>query len=463
MDLLGEALIEAAGVPELEAVIHAGLAEAGRFSFARKRSWAERHAGVSLRLAERLDDDALRANALSILAILRFDHRDPQALRLAERAYRLAAPLADPRYVQKAGWSVGHILTWIGMTERAREWLERRFADWHERDEQMRSTFLWYLALVELWAGRWDIASEYADQAQEINTLYGLDLPTDDYPSALIALHRGQFAAAREHSRRALSVGEEQQLEFYFAILAVCDLWSGGPEAALTNFMRAERAADAIGMDEPSMRWWRAECVEALLQLGRIDDAERLTADWETAARRLGRERVVAQAVRCRGLIAVANGDLPEALTLLEEAVYRHEAAGDPFGRARALLGLGAARRRARQKRTARDALDAAIGEFEALGAVSWVAAAREELARIGGRQRIEGLSPSELRVATLVAEGRTNREIASALFLAERTVASHLTHIYAKLGIRSRTELAGQPLPSAPVLSEEAGKVQTS
>ena len=68
---------------------------------------------------------------------------------------------------------------------------------------------------------------------------------------------------------------------------------------------------------------------------------------------------------------------------------------------------------------------------------------ARDELGRIGGRTRDEGLSPAERRVAVLVAEGRTNREVAAALFLGERTVASHLTHIYAKLGVRSRTELA--------------------
>jgi DNA-binding NarL/FixJ family response regulator len=95
--------------------------------------------------------------------------------------------------------------------------------------------------------------------------------------------------------------------------------------------------------------------------------------------------------------------------------------------------------------------MEAALSGFEAIGAASWVAAARSELARIGGRTRIEGLSPSELSVATLVAEGRTNREIASALFLGEATVASHLSHIYAKLGIRSRTELARHVLPSAP------------
>jgi DNA-binding NarL/FixJ family response regulator len=120
-------------------------------------------------------------------------------------------------------------------------------------------------------------------------------------------------------------------------------------------------------------------------------------------------------------------------------------------------------RRRARQKRTARAALKAALARFEALGAASWAAVARAELARIGGRQRMEGLSPSELRVATLVAEGRTNREVASALFLSKTTVASHLSRTYAKLGVRSRTELTRQMLSDAPLPSGETSKVHNS
>jgi DNA-binding CsgD family transcriptional regulator len=67
------------------------------------------------------------------------------------------------------------------------------------------------------------------------------------------------------------------------------------------------------------------------------------------------------------------------------------------------------------------------------MGAVRWAERAREELGQIGGRTRIEGLTPAERRVADLVAKGRTNAEVASALFLAERTVASHLTRVYTK------------------------------
>lgn len=152
---------------------------------------------------------------------------------------------------------------------------------------------------------------------------------------------------------------------------------------------------------------------------------------------------MLASVTRCRGLVAAARGDVEQALSLLEQAVTQHEAVGDPFGRTRTLLALGAVRRRARQKRAAREAIEAALVGFEELGAATWTKKARAELGRVGGRTRIEGLTPAERRVADLVAEGRTNREVAATLFLGERTVASHLTRIYAKLGVRSRTGLA--------------------
>lgn len=153
--------------------------------------------------------------------------------------------------------------------------------------------------------------------------------------------------------------------------------------------------------------------------------------------------------------MAASEGDVDRAARLLEGAVEQHEAVGDPYGRARALLALGTARRRMRQKRSAREAITAALAGFEELGAEVWVGKARRELGRIGGRTREEGLTAAERRVAALVAQGRTNREVAAALFLGERTVASHLTHIYAKLRIRSRVELARR-------FEDEHSKVQT-
>ena len=219
--------------------------------------------------------------------------------------------------------------------------------------------------------------------------------------------------------------------------------WSGDPVAALERFEAAERLEDAGDRFEPAMQWWRAEQIEALLELGRIDDAVVRLEEWEAGARRLGRDWVLAHTARCRGLIAAATGDVEAAEVALEDAVAKHEAVEDAFGRARALLALGVLRRRARQKRGARDTIEAARAAFEGIGALGWAARAESELGAIGGRTRAEGLTAAERRVAELVAQGSTNAEVAATLFLAERTVASHLTRVYRKLGVRSRTELA--------------------
>jgi DNA-binding CsgD family transcriptional regulator len=190
-------------------------------------------------------------------------------------------------------------------------------------------------------------------------------------------------------------------------------------------------------------RWWVPDHVEALLELDRVDEAVGILDAWEGDAARFGRKRMLAHATRCRGLVAAARGAVDDAASLLEEAVAQHEHAGDRFGQARAQLAFGVVRRRQRQKRDARDAIGAALAGFERLGAATWIAKARAELGRIGGRKRVEGLTAAERRVAALVAEGRTNREVAAALFLGERTVETHLSHVYAKLGVRSRAELA--------------------
>jgi DNA-binding NarL/FixJ family response regulator len=108
------------------------------------------------------------------------------------------------------------------------------------------------------------------------------------------------------------------------------------------------------------------------------------------------------------------------------------------------LLALGSVHRRARRKRLAREALAEAEAIFDSLPAPLWAERARKEAARIGGRVSSgTELTEAERRVAELVAEGRTNAEVASELVVSRRTVEWNLTNIYRKLGVRSRTELA--------------------
>ena len=121
-----------------------------------------------------------------------------------------------------------------------------------------------------------------------------------------------------------------------------------------------------------------------------------------------------------------------------------------PFERGRTLLCLGSARRQAKQKRLAREALEQALAIFEDLGARLWAEKARSELERISGRRPSEELTETEERVARLAAEGRMSKEIAAALFMSVHTVEAHLTHVYRKLGIRSRGQLANRlPKPA--------------
>jgi DNA-binding CsgD family transcriptional regulator len=149
-------------------------------------------------------------------------------------------------------------------------------------------------------------------------------------------------------------------------------------------------------------------------------------------------------AVRCRALLVADAGDPVGAQDLFEQALAEHGRTEDPFQLARTLLAQGATQRRAKQRGAARETLHNAMRIFDDLGAPLWAKQARVELGRIGGRAPSpDALTPTERRVAALVAEGQTNREVAAALFVGERTVESHLTHIYAKLGVRSRTELA--------------------
>ena len=305
---------------------------------------------------------------------------------------------------------------------------------------------LWGLAWVEFWAGRWELAAEHAADAHDISIQYGLEVPQDHLPIAVIAVHRGQLELAREHSERALELAEEQSRPPPAAA-------PGGPRAR--GLWSGDRAAAAEWLDEADRRrrsWAGASRASAggapttsssCSKLGRTTTRSGVLDAWEADAARVGREWVLAHVTRCRGLVAAAAATSARAAVAPRGGGRRHEAVGDPFGRARALLALGVVSRRARQKRPpatrSRRRSTGSRRSARPAGPQRHVPSS----ARSAGARREEGLTPAERRVARLVAEGRTNREVAAALFLGERTVASHLTHIYAKLGVRSRTELA--------------------
>jgi DNA-binding CsgD family transcriptional regulator len=145
----------------------------------------------------------------------------------------------------------------------------------------------------------------------------------------------------------------------------------------------------------------------------------------------------------CRGLICAEQGNAEEARRAFGTALDEHDHTSTPLDRARTLLALGRLQRRLHAKRDSRSSLEEALDIFDALGSPRWAEQARTELQRIGGRaQSRDALTPTESRVAELAAQGLTNKEIAAELVVTVKSVEAHLTRIYAKLGIRSRTRL---------------------
>ena len=200
------------------------------------------------------------------------------------------------------------------------------------------------------------------------------------------------------------------------------------------------------------MRLELADTLEALIAVGELDEAERILVLWEERARSLDRAWALAWLARCRALLLAARGDLQGALAAFEAALAEHARSVDPFHHARTLLALGVTQRRAKQRGTARATLERALEIFERLGAPLWAERARAELARIGGRAPSRGeLTESEHRIAALVAEGHTNREVAAALFLTEHSVETVLSRVYRKLGVRNRVELITRMSESLP------------
>jgi DNA-binding CsgD family transcriptional regulator len=448
IERLEEALEEGRGVAALEQSIHHQLAHVVRFETGIAE--AERHALRSVELAERLGDPVLLSRALAAMAVFRRSVIGADARGAAERAVALALESGDLSALDHARIALGDVLTWTGQFQTARSVLTELSESARDRDEVVSGEAVWYLSLLEFYAGRWDEAYAYAERCREIGSQYALDAGDSAgalWPAVLLASHRDDPAAARPLAQRGLALAESTRHAMHTvthgAALGILDFRDGDDRAAVEHFHATEELRQAgERLLEPNMRFYYPDYVEALLRLGRIEDATGLLDPWEADAERLGREWALAHATRCRGLVAAARGDVPGALALLEEAF--ESTAGGPYATARAALALGVVRLRARQKRAAREAFEEARAVFESLGARAWAERASKELERVGGRPPAGSrLTPAQRRVADLVAEGLTTKEVAARLFVSPRTVDGHLAAIYAKLGVGSRTALA--------------------
>jgi DNA-binding CsgD family transcriptional regulator len=447
VEQLRTALAEAAPDLSLLAIIQDQLARWLRFAEDIPR--AEASARDAVALAERAGDPALVARAVGTLSLLRYDGGHGIDDELLDRLLNLDA-LADlDPFDARPSVCVARQLVWAGRHEEARPLLEGLREELQGRDDAAEASTLWYLSLVELFAGRWSLASDYSERCELFEEQSGVDpMGSTLWCRAMAMAHQGQGQVARRYARRAIELSEQTGERAFVAeghgVLGFLALSEGhAPEAREALLLWREVWA-RTGVLEPAKWLFGPDEVEACVALGELGAAEAALDPWEQRAQELDRAHVLAQAARGRALIAAAEGDLSKASAQIERALAEHARNRVPFHEARTYLALGSIERRRRHRRAARAALERALAEFERLGAPLWALQARAELARVGGRAPSRGkLTPTELKVAELVAEGLATKEVAARLFVSPRTVDGHLAHIYAKLGVRSRTDLA--------------------
>jgi DNA-binding CsgD family transcriptional regulator len=227
---------------------------------------------------------------------------------------------------------------------------------------------------------------------------------------------------------------------------AELELSRGRTEAAIASFHDLDRWLRERGMLDVDLSPV-PELVEALTRAGRAAEARAIAPEHLAAVERKGQPWSLARAVRVRALLAEPS----ELSGLLAQALELHGRTLDRFEEARTRLVVGQLLRRNRRRVAARDQLRPALAAFERLGATIWAEVALTELNATGVTAHRRQLGPvldltaRELQIALLLADGRTTRETAAALFLSPKTVEYHLRHVYTKLGIASRSELRDQ------------------
>ena len=406
------------------------------------------HAREAAGLLEPLDDTALRtlveARVGWLEAIVEAAPRDRlvRAIGLEE-----SVPGGVNLYESPRTW-LGVALTWADELDEARVLLEGQYTRaLEEGDESRRVSLCYHLGELEVRAGRWQARSEISEEgfadaeASGVARRRGALL----FPRALAAAHLGRIEEARAWATEGLAIAEaERELVFeaqHRQTLGFVALSAGDPAEAVRLLEGLVARTEEV--PDPGTFIYHGDLIEALVELGRLDDAGRVLAGFEERALPFERPRAVALAARSRALLAVARRQ-DGADELAERALAAHAGWDAPFERARTLLVLGRACRLAGDRRGARTVLEEAVGELRRLGAPLWAGRADRELRRLGGRAAAgPGLTPPEHEIARLVMLGRSNQDVADALYLSRKTVEWNLSKIYRKLGVRSRAELA--------------------
>jgi DNA-binding CsgD family transcriptional regulator len=446
--LFRAALAEAGSDRAVQADAAEGLATA-LFFLREELDEALEHARSAAVIAEPASPAAFAA-ALGTQGTIEAVLGRPEATRTLDAAFAFEASTRDLPVVRRPSFQLAFVRVWTDELDAARDGLEAvRQAAFERGDEGSLPFVFTYLSLAEWISGRWPKAMQAAEEGADIALAAGQGIGRAFALSAraLVAASLGLEKEARSAAAEAIGLAEQGSM---FATttsrwaLALLELSLERPHLAREALGPVVDRCQAGRIGEPGAMRFVTDEIEALIWLGDRDRAAARLRWFEKCAEAVRRRSALAAALRCQGHLALAAGAAEQALAHFVSAVQEFDAMGLPFEHGRTLLALGSAQRHAGHRRAGRESLEDARVVFEELGATFWAARAAREAQRISGRAPARGrLTPSERRVAELVAEGRTNREVAAILYVTPRTVEGTLSRVYAKLGIRSRTELA--------------------
>jgi DNA-binding CsgD family transcriptional regulator len=389
------------------------------------------------------------AHLISVEAGLRVAGGHDLPADLVDRCFGLSVPdgVVSPAD-EVASW-----LSLIGELDRAREYLgpamdsQRRLGQLHRLAFNLDT---W--AEILLFEGRLVEAQAAAEESSRICSDVGLGLlgHTSTGTLARIAATTGNEQEARVLIQQL--EGGPGNPSIYAESLATAigrlELSLGQPERCIPRLQQALDTATRLGIGQPYLLAFVPDLIEALVECDRPAMAAPARDLYQRRAASTTRPWAHAMVERCQGLLADDHSFVDHFRTALE--LHGQQA---PYDIARTQFAFGRRLIRAERRDQAIDSLREALDGFTSIGATLWAARSRAELELLGDRPAAEGLTvrdrltPQEVQVAMSVAGGATNRETASQLFLSVKTIEYHLRNVYRKLGVRSRTELAGMLL----------------
>jgi len=315
-----------------------------------------------------------------------------------------------------------------------------------------RTAAMMFLADAELRLGRWDDALRHAEVARSL-AIEG-DLASVRPMTRAVM---GGILAARGEVEEALAILEHSERDEHLDVMtasawawavALAGLGVGDHRAVVQACSSMPVATPGTDGDEPPSHAWPLLLCEALLAYGSVDAAEECLERFVDVTPAAARPLTLAVATKVRAQVADANGDDDAAREAFAAAASVLDGSPVPFERARLAEARGRFHLKAGDRAEAAAHLDEAVRLYDLLGAVRFGDAARLTRDELHGTttKATSGtlrLTPKEVAVVTLVAVGRSNREISTELFVTVKTVEYHLGNVFAKVGVRSRTELA--------------------